>query len=325
MRAARVGVIESMARPVTAQITLTGTTRAHRSVALKAETKGRVIEVPAERGMRVRDGDLIARLAMDDRGARLAQADSLLKQREIEYAAATKLSDKAFTTRIQLAITKSSRDDADAAAELAAARPDIKRTEIRAPFAGILNDRAVEIGDYLAVEGTVATLVDLDPLKVTAQVSENAITGVTKGAVAALTLPGGARRDGIVTYVASVAAAATRTFAVEIELANSDFAFSDGMTVEIALPLGQTAAHRISPAVLTLAGDGRVGVKTVNDANVVVFYPATLVREDEQGLWIGGLPQTIRLITVGQDFVSAGQTVEAHPDTLLTPAPAHAS
>ena len=192
VRAARVGVIESMARPVTAQITLTGTTRAHRSVALKAETKGRIIEVPAERGMRVRNGDLIARLAMDDCGARLAQADSLLKQREIEYAAATKLSDKAFTSRIQLAITKSARDAA--AAELAA----------------------------------------------------------------------------------------TRTFAVEI-----------------ALPLGQTAAHRISPAVLTLAGDGRVGVKTVNDANVVVFYPATLVREDKQGLWIGDLPQTIRLITVG--------------------------
>ncbi len=314
---ARVGVVESTARPVTAEIVLTGTTRAHRSVVIRAETKGRVIEVPAERGARLHAGDLIARLAMDDRAARLTQASSLLAQREIEFTAATKLSDKAFASRVQLATSKAARDTA--AAEVAAVRLDIKRTEIRAPFAGILNDRPAEVGDYLAVEGAVGTLVDLDPLKVTVQVSENAVARVARGAVATLTLTDGQKREGVVTFVASSATAATRTFAVEIEVPNPDLAIADGMTAEARLPLGQTMAHRVSPAVLTLSEDGRVGVKTVDANNVVSFHPADLVREDEHGLWIGGLPATIRLITVGQDFVSTGQTVESHPDTLLAP------
>lgn len=322
-RAARVGVIESIARPVTAQTVLTGTTRAHRGVAVKTETKGRVVEVPAERGARIRGGEVIARLAMDDRAARLAQAESLLAQREIEFSAATKLSDKAFASRIQLATSKAARDAA--AAEVAAARLDIRRIDIRAPFGGVLNDRTVEVGDYLAVEGAVGTVVDLDPLKVTVQVSENAVAGVARGAVASVLLPGGARRDGVVTYVASVAATATRTFAVDVEFANPDFAIADGMTAEVRLPLGQTLAHRVSPSVLTLSAEGQIGVKAVDAGNVVVFHPATLVREDEQGLWIGGLPPTLRLITVGQDFVSAGQTVDPSPDALLAPAARTAS
>ncbi|MBN2752243.1 MAG: efflux RND transporter periplasmic adaptor subunit [Rhodospirillaceae bacterium] len=316
-RLARVGITESTAQPVTAQIILTGTTKAHRHVTIKTETKGRVIEILATRGEPVKTGAIIAKLSMDDRAARLAQATSLLAQREIEYAASSKLSDKAFASRIKVATTKSARDAA--AAEVAAARLDIKHTEIRAPFAGVLNTRPVEVGDYLPIEGTIGTIVDLDPLKVAIQVSENAIAKVKSGAVATLTLPAGEHRDGIVTYVASVADTMTRTFTVEIEFANPGSLFSEGMTVDVALPLGQTAAHLVSPAVLTLSEAGEVGVKTVNAKDTVVFHPVTLLREDEKGLWIGGLPQTVRLITVGQDFVSANQTVEAQTDTLLTP------
>lgn len=314
-RPVRVGVRDSVAQPVTARIVLTGTSKSNRSVVLRAETKGRVAAVLATRGDRLKAGAPIVRLAMDDRAARLAQAESLLAQREIEYAASSKLSDKAFASRIQLATAKAARDAA--AAEAAAARLDIARTEIRAPFAGVLNDRPVEVGDYLAVEGPVGTLVELDPLKVSLQVTETAIAKVKTGAVAELTLPGGARRDGVVTYVGAVAAAATRTFTVEVEFANPDGAFAEGMTVEAALPLGRTVAHLVSPAVLTLSADGRVGVKTVDAKDTVEFHPAELVREDEHGLWIGGLPQSVRLITVGQDFVGEGQTVEARPDPLL--------
>ncbi|WP_337996033.1 efflux RND transporter periplasmic adaptor subunit [Oleispirillum naphthae] len=321
-RLVRVGVRDSTAQPVTARIVLTGTSKSNRSVAVRAETKGRVAAVLAARGDRLAAGAPIVRLAMDDRAARLKQAESLLAQREIEYAAASKLSDKAFASRIQLATAKAARDDAAAGA--AAARLDIARTEIRAPFAGVLDSRPVEVGDYLAVEGLVGALVELDPLKVSLQVTESAIAKVKSGAVAELTLPGGARRDGIVTYVGAVAAAATRTFTVEVEFANPDGAFSEGMTVEAALPLGQAMAHLVSPAVLSLSADGRVGVKTVGAKGTVEFHPAELVREDDRGLWIGGLPQTVRLITVGQDFVGEGQSVEAHPDTLLA-APAAAA
>jgi multidrug efflux system membrane fusion protein len=302
----RVGVIDSSARPVAARLKLTGTTRANRSVEVRAETRGRVAEAMAEKGAFLPKGAPIVRLAMEDRAAHLARAESLLAQREIEYSAASRLADRDFASRVRVATTKADRDAA--AAEVAAARLDI-----------VLDTRPVEVGTLLGLDDPVATVVELDPIKVTIQVTETAISKVRPGAVTEMTFPDGQTAEGVVSYVGSVAERATRTFPVEIELANPDRAISAGMTVEVALPLGQTQAHAVSPAVLTLSGAGEVGVKTVNDAGVVEFHPAILVREDERGLWLGGLPQSLRLITVGQDFVSAGQSVETAPDTLLNP------
>lgn len=313
----RVGVIDSTARPVIARLKLTGTTRANRSVEVRAETRGRVAAAIADKGAMLAQGAPIVRLAMDDRAARLARAESLLAQREIEYSAAARLADRDFASRVRVATTKADRDAA--AAELAAARLDIARIEIVMPFAGVLDTRPVEVGTLLGLDDPVATAVELDPIKVTVQVAEAAIAKVRPGETADCTLPDGRAATGVVRYVGSVAERATRTFPVELEIANPDRAISAGMTVEVALPLGETLAHAVSPAVLTLSAAGEVGVKTVNAQGIVDFHPATLVREDERGLWLGGLPPRVRLITVGQDFVSAGQQVEAAPDTLLAP------
>lgn len=318
-RAVRVGVIESRARPVTARLDLTGTTRANRAVELRAETRGRVAEVMAEKGTAIARGAPVARLAADDRAARLARAEALFAQRDIEFQAASRLADKDYASRVRVATTRAEREAA--AAELAAARLDIARTGIAAPFAGVIDARPVEIGTLVAVDDAVATLVELDPIKIEVEVSESAIGGVRVGTAAEVRLPGIGGGAGVVTYVGRVAAPATRTFPVEIEVPNPDRRIAAGMTAEVALPLGETLAHPVSPAVLTLSAAGELGVKAVNARGLVEFHKAVPVREDAEGLWLGGLPETLRLITVGQDFVSAGQPVEAAPDTLLAPHP----
>jgi multidrug efflux system membrane fusion protein len=60
---------------------------------------------------------------------------------------------------------------------------------------------------------------------------------------------------------------------------------------------------------LALSDEGVVGVKTVDDDNRVVFHPAEIVRADGDSLWIAGLPERVRAITVGQGFVRAGDEV----------------
>jgi multidrug efflux system membrane fusion protein len=50
-------------------------------------------------------------------------------------------------------------------------------------------------------------------------------------------------------------------------------------------------------------------VKTVDDENVVHFYPIEIARAEIDGIWVTGLPDTVRLITVGQGFVNDGETV----------------
>jgi multidrug efflux system membrane fusion protein len=61
--------------------------------------------------------------------------------------------------------------------------------------------------------------------------------------------------------------------------------------------------------VLTLDDEGRVGVKIIDSSSRVRFLPVDLISDTPDGMWLGGLPDTIELITVGHEFVSVGQQV----------------
>lgn len=78
----------------------------------------------------------------------------------------------------------------------------------------------------------------------------------------------------------------------------------------MTIPLPAVRAHKPSPGVLTLDDSGRVGVRTVEANNKVRFVPVTIIGQDADGLWVGGLPERATVITVGQEFVVDGQTVE---------------
>ena len=92
-------------------------------------------------------------------------------------------------------------------------------------------------------------------------------------------------------------------------LALADGKFYEGLTTELRLLLGDTRAHRVSPAVLTLNDNGAMGIKAVNKKGSVVFHPVNVLEDTTEGVWVGGLPEKLTLITVGQEFVSAGQNV----------------
>ena len=73
--------------------------------------------------------------------------------------------------------------------------------------------------------------------------------------------------------------------------------------------VGETVAHRLSPAVLTLSDEGVMGIKVVNEQNIVEFLAVTLVADTPEGAWLGGLPLELELISVGHEFVKQGQKV----------------
>ena len=68
----------------------------------------------------------------------------------------------------------------------------------------------------------------------------------------------------------------------------------------------------VSPAIISLRDDGVIGVKTV-ETGKVAFHPIQIVAAKPEGLWIAGLPSSIKLITSGGEFVVEGQNVSAVP------------
>ena len=301
-----------VAQELERDIVLRGRTEASREVRLRAETAGRIIAVPAEEGKPVRQGAVLARIEPAERTATLTEARALLRQREIEYNAAKSLAAKGYRADTKLA---------EAAAQLDAARArvtqietDIARTVIRAPFDGWLETRAAELGDYLKEGDPVATLVDLDPILVVGAVSEREVDDIKVGQRASATLVNSRVLFGRIRYIASVANPATRTFRIELEVANPGGNVRDGVTSEIRVPATPLRAHFLSPALLTLDDDGRLGVRAVDEAKKVLFYAVRIIADRTDGMWVDGLPEEVRLITVGHEFVRAGQTVAPVPD-----------
>jgi len=294
------------------QIHLFGRTEAERKVDVMAETSGRVASVLVEKGDRVKKGDVLVRLAMDDRKARLAEAEALVEQQTITYEAAQKLSKKQFRSAVTLAENKADLEAAKA--DLEAIKLDIERSTIRAPFDGVVDKLPAEVGFLVAVGSPVARVVDLDPVLVVGEVAERNIGQIKIGALAEVKLISGEEVGGTVRYVSPVASDTTRTFRVEIEVDNPNGDIVEGLTTELRLPLGRVKAYRISPAVLTLSQEGVVGVKTIGENNVVEFHAAQLVADTPEGMWLGGLPDRLTLITVGQEFVREGERAVPVPE-----------
>jgi multidrug efflux system membrane fusion protein len=288
---------------------LRGRTEANRLVEIKSETDGRLSELAVDDGSQVKAGDVIAKLAPGDRPARLAEAKALLAQRKVEFDADKKLSQKGFRAETQLAASQAELEAAEAAVTIA--EVELSYTTIRAPFDGVIDSRLVEIGDFIDRGEAVARLVELDPMLIVTQVNERDIGRLSVGAPGQARLMSGPTVTGTIRHISAVADGATRTFRVELEVPNLNRSIADGMTAEIALPLSEIAAHHVSPAVLTLAENGEIGVKAVDAQNRVAFHAVSIVDTDNQGIWVSGLPEEVTLITVGQEYVSVGEAVRS--------------
>ena len=301
------------AEEITRTIVVNGKTAPARVVEIAAETDGRVEFVGAERGASLTTGEVIVRLDARDRVARLAQAEALLKQREVEHEARRKLKGESYVSEAQLAEALALLENART--EVIRAKLDLQYMNIGAPFDGALQARIVEQGDFVSRGDPVATFVDNRTIVVSANLSEFDAQYVQAGQQAEARLATGETVFGRIRYVAPVADEATRTFAVELEVDNSSGLLRAGGTAELRIPAEQVYAHRISPSLLTLDDAGNVGVKIVNEDGAVEFVVADVALSSNEGVWIAGLPQTATIITVGQGFVDGGALVDAVPES----------
>ncbi|MCC2111854.1 MAG: efflux RND transporter periplasmic adaptor subunit [Hyphomicrobiales bacterium] len=297
-------------------LTVSGRTEADYKVSVRAETGGIVAERLVGEGEVVKAGTPLCRIDRGAREARLAQAKASLSQAEFDLTGATKLEKSGFTSEARVRALQATADAARAAVE--DAELDLARTEIKAPAAGVVQSPLVEAGDMLTVGGVCATLIDVDPILVIAQVSERDIGNLTKGMPANTLMVTGEKRTGAIRYIAPSADPATRTFRIEIEINNGDHKIRDGVTAHADIPLVPIKAHQLSPSILTLDDDGRIGLRGVDDRNTVVFWPVKIIAGEKDGVWVTGLPDEVRLITVGQEYVKAGAVVDPVEESTLS-------
>lgn len=270
-----------------------------------------------------------ARARVPEAQARLDQASAQLAEARINQNASTKLSAGGFasTTRVAnaeanvataLASVESARAGLQAAqagiegaqAGVATAEKELERLLIRAPFAGLLESDTAELGALLQAGDLCATVIQLNPVKLVAFVPETEVARVKVGASARATLATGQDNvTGQVTFLSRAADETTRTFLVEIEVANTDMNISDGQTAEIMVAGEGAKAHLLPQSALTLNDDGVLGIRSIDENAIVEFHAVHLMRDTAEGVWLTGLADSVDVIVLGQEYVIAGVRV----------------
>ena len=302
------------AQPYASQLRISAKTEAYRSVSIRAEVDGQVIKLPVKKGNLVKEGDIICELALEDRQLRVEQSIAEVNKAQLEHDAASQLKTSGFQARTVIATKKY---------ELETARANLKRSElnldkikIRAPFDGVTDDRPVEIGDLMQKGDICATILDFDPLLIVGQVAGKNINHIKKGSPVTAQLLTGEQVKGTVHFIGSNSDNLTRTFRLEIAVDNKKNQLRSGITAEIFLSTGEIMAHLISPSLLSLDDSGKLGVRIIDEKSQVNFIHVSLLGDDKQGIWVAGLPKQSLLITVGQEYVSEGQTVSSTIENL---------
>ncbi len=288
-----------------------GRTEANRRVTLRAQVGGLLAFQADAEGQLVDKGEVLCGIAEEDRALKLQEARSGLEQAKIEYDGALALKTAGYQSKQAIAAAKARRDSM--AALLKRRELEMNYLEIRAPFKSTVEAFNVEQGDLLNVGSQCAVVLELDPLVVVGQVSEKVVAQLHNG-MSLTVVVAGQTKQATLRYVASEADALTRTFRVEAELSNEDYSLRAGLTANLNINLDPVKAHKVPSSLLSLDDAGRMGLKYLDANNVVQFALVQTLDDSAEGIWVSGLPNNTTLITVGQEYVSAGQRVEASMD-----------
>jgi len=281
-------------------------TEANRTVQIKSEVAGKVEAVPGLKGSHVGVGDLLCKIAVDSRQSDLNEASAALKSMQLEYDGIIDLKGRGLQSEINVSQAK---------AKLEAEKTRTKRaelalikTEIRAPFAGVVETQQVEIGDFLSIGQVCVTLMEINPMLVVGQVAEKSINSLSMGDSVEVELITGDSFVGRVSFLARAPDSTTRAYKVEVTVDDPAEKIRAGMTAQMRVPTGKAFAHLISPASLVLNDEGVVGIRIVKN-QVVHFIAVKIIGEDPGGVWVSGVPERAKIITVGQEDVFDGQLV----------------
>jgi RND family efflux transporter MFP subunit len=315
------------AETVRDQLVLSAEAAPWAAVTVVAETVGRVVELPFDVGDRVPAGAVLARLDDRDANALLAQAEArqasaraALAQAERDLARGQTLASTRDISVGELDRLVLARDtaaatarEAEAATELA--RKGLEDTVIRAPFAGVVSARQVEMGSWLAVGSPVARVVDDSRVKVraaAAQADRARLTTGLQATVAAHALPE-IEFAGRVRVLGAESDSATGTYLVEVAvdrpLTASGARLVPGMQGTVAVTVGRVSGVFAPRAALLDGADG-ITVFRVEDGRARLVRPEIGLLTPTQAEILHGLAAGDTVVVQGQHQLADGDLVE---------------
>ncbi len=278
--------------------------------ALAAERAGRVVELLADKGDAVEAGQLLLRVdgRLWDAARRRAEIEArdaardLKRWKELEKTGAVSASDYEGIQRRQ------------EAADIALEEAETMRSQcdVRAPFAGTIVDRLVEVGDYANEGQAVLRLIRLDRVKVAFDVPEQDVATLQTGqkkAFALAALPG-RTFAGEVTFVSDQADRASNSFAAEMETDNADGALKAGMIAQVSLVRQEREDALVVPLAAIVPRKGEHYVFVAVDGHAVRQRVRIAALVGHEAVLESGVAPGDRIVVEGHRGLQDGLPIE---------------
>jgi len=233
-------------------ITSVGSLEAVQGVMLTAELSGKVVRIAFEPGTKVKAGDLLLQQDVSSEEAQLRAAEATVALTKLELERSRKL-----LMKKAVAQAKYDSDDAQykqAVAKIDGIRATIRKKTIRAPFAGSLGIRLVNLGQILNEGEPIVSLQTIDPIFVNFSLPQQQLAQVKPGLKVRVTtdaLPGQAI-EGEITAISPEVDVATRNIRIQATVANSQERLRPGMFVNVAVVLPSREEVLVIPTTAVL-------------------------------------------------------------------------
>ncbi len=291
-------------------ITAVGSLRSDESVTLRPEVAGRITEILFKEGRPVSRGDPLVRLDPSVSQAEVRQARANLTLAQAKHERSVDLAGRNF-------ISGQARDEARnnlevAASALALAEAKLRKTELKAPFSGIIGLRAVSVGDYVREGADLVNLQAIDPLKVDFRVPETFLKQVQVGQSVEVSLDAlpGQTYEGKVIALDPLVDAAGRAIVIRAQVRNQDTSMRPGMFARVTLITREEREALVLPEEALIPLGTEQFVFQVLDSRAVRVKVETGQRRDGKVEIVSGLSRNDVVVTAGQLKLREGSLVK---------------
>ncbi len=261
---------QSLQKPVT----LVGAVEPVKKSVIASEVEGLVESFPAEEGVYVNKGDLIAKFITTNIEIDLKEAKASKSEAQARYRLAKQDQERFEELEQKGVASVKQHDDARAEkdawgarirqfqAQIESHQYDLDKSEIKAPFSGYITEEFTEVGQWVEKGGPVVELIDTETVEIRIDMPERYVSKIKKGGAVAVdfdALPGQSVQ-GEITSLVPQADSESRTFPVKVTIDNKNGAVKSGMVARVSFPIGEPANVKLVP---------KDAIVTQNNANFV--------------------------------------------------------
>jgi RND family efflux transporter MFP subunit len=323
---------------MTEQLSVVGNLIGQATIEAVPKVSGRLEAVYVKLGDRVTPGQRLAKVEDQEIQQQVNQAKAsfdvagaTIRQREADLKLAQTNLDRSRNLFERQLVPKQTFDDTDAKYQAAVASLDLARaqyaqakarldelninlanTVITSPVSGFIGKRALDPGAWITPSSSFISVVDIDVVRMVANIIEKDIRRVSAGMPAEVTVDAfpGETFEGHIARVSPVLDPATRTAQIEVEVSNPSFRLKPGMYATVNFTVEHKENTLVIPANAVVDLDGKKGVFMAAEGNVAKFQPITLGMTQTAEVEVaGGLTEGMRVVTTGSGALREGDRI----------------